>query len=170
MELAAQTDLAGSQPFCAVRIGARPQPDRLPGQARDEGSLITQPDLAILGRLVLVENPVGNHRSVPVKRRIRAIDQNRGNPHTLASSLGPGSGVCLPRKTGPGDKAQTGHQNQGADRSPSTAARRVRSACQTSKPGLSRRTRSRTAAQAISLKSSFEAISEDCPKTRFCIF
>ena len=126
-------------------------PNILPGNPRDYSVPGGDAVFEVGGRLILVEIAVVETLSVRIEGRVGPIDQSGEDQKSLTALLRPG--------------ACTGRCRQEQSRRTSEAGRRN----QASKPGLSRRTRSSSAAQAISLKNSFDAISPDCPKTRSCI-
>lgn len=143
----AETQLAGGKSGRAIEIGPVPTADILPGNARNRSQAVADSQFAVERDLVLVEISIINDFAITVPGPVGPVMKCRDDGEALALFLGPGSGLCGRR----GARCQAGGN-------------------QVSKPGLSRRTRSRTAAQAISLKNSLLAISDDWSNTRSCIF
>lgn len=142
-----QAQLTGGQTGRAVEIGPVLPADILPCNTRDRGQAVADTQFRVERDLVLVEIAVINDLAVTIPRPVGAVIEGRDDGEAFALLLGPGSGRSGRR----GARCQTGSN-------------------QVSKPGLSRRTRSSTAAQAISLKNSLLAISDDWSNTRSCIF
>lgn len=144
-----QTDLACRKAAGLVDDVAMAPAHGLPGQPAHQGDPAGQPVFEIDRRFVLVEITVIDPPALSIKGQIGPVGERCDDEQPLAAFLRPGAGRSRRRR---GQRGEAGQQ------------------CQASKPGLSRRTRSSTAAQAISLKNSFAAIWSDWPKTRSCIF
>jgi len=151
VEAVAHAQLTGGKPLGTILAKTELLFDRLPGDAAEQGPALAEPVLTVERHLLFQEIPVRATLAVGIKIAVGPVNQAGRDEKSLALLLQPGTGLRGART-----------QSRGYER----CARED----QVSKPGLSRRTRSSTAAQAISLKNSFEEISSDCPKTRSCIF